>query len=153
LAKKPDARFASAQDFARALDPCRVARDLEPARWKVLLEQPAVAAQAEDPASAATAGSTQNRLDEQFVMGTTPAHAPATPAANPGPQLVAVPHEEAARQEEERRQALAAAVQSIEEALARRDLQQAETRLYAAEADFGEQPALRSLHVQLAALR
>src|SRR5579863_1359559 len=67
LAKKASDRPVSAQEFARELAAFRTPGDIDPTRWKEILEQTTpTAGIAIDP------GSTQDRLDERFVLGATP---------------------------------------------------------------------------------
>ena len=68
LAKKPEERHASAQEFARELAQFRVPDDAPAAEWKRLLEP---AGDVEAPP--VVPGSTQDRLDDHFGPEATPA--------------------------------------------------------------------------------
>ena len=72
LAKSPDERHGSAQDFARELAACRAPQDLEPADWRAFLARAAAGAGGTEPPADAP-GSTQHRLDQHFGPATTPA--------------------------------------------------------------------------------
>jgi tRNA A-37 threonylcarbamoyl transferase component Bud32 len=165
MEKKPGDRHATAQEFARELAPFRVPGDIEPGTWNHLLE---LAAPAGETARFAAPGSTQARLDQNFVLREeTPP--PSQAAGSPRELVLVTPaaesqlaqqkqqeqqeQQEQQKQQEERVRAVAAAVQAVQEALSRGDLRTAEAQLYTAEAAFGEQPVFQSLHVQLAVQR
>ncbi|HEY6321531.1 MAG TPA: serine/threonine-protein kinase [Thermoanaerobaculia bacterium] len=76
LAKKPEERYASAQEFARSLARFRAPADAPAAAWKKLLE---AADDGDDVEVAVEPGTTQHRLDEHFGLRTTPA--PTLPSA------------------------------------------------------------------------
>ncbi|HEY6322906.1 MAG TPA: protein kinase [Thermoanaerobaculia bacterium] len=68
LAKKPEERYASAQEFARELARFRVPEDVPAEEWKKLLEEAG-----ETVVSPVEPGSTQDRFDEHFGPEATPA--------------------------------------------------------------------------------
>jgi serine/threonine-protein kinase len=156
LAKSAGERFATAQDFSRALAAFRVPGDISELDLHRALHR-----FAPEAAIPAPPGSTQGRLDEQFGLEVTPRPATAvTPpaAAEPTPVGLALPdlQAEAAaaeRREEERQREIAAVVATIEEDLTGGDFAAAETRLQEAEAAYGAQEAFAALHRRLAELR
>jgi serine/threonine protein kinase len=145
LAKKPEDRFASAQELSRALAELRGPSDVAEEDLKRLLTRPFV------PAGASVArldpGSTQGRLDESFDLVSTPSPVSLLALTPQAPEETVV--DPAAEKNRE----LAAAVAGVEAALERGDYRAAETLLYAAEADFGEQEAFLSFYERIAEQR
>jgi tRNA A-37 threonylcarbamoyl transferase component Bud32 len=138
LAKKPEERFASAQELHRALAALRSPSDLPEGELQRVLGRAAAGggrAAVHDP------GSTQNRLDFQFGLGTTPSP----------PRLVEVKEAPPAPIDEEaRRRAIAALAEGFEAKLGRGDFHAAELLLFDAEVEHGEQEAFAVLHERLA---
>jgi tetratricopeptide (TPR) repeat protein len=145
LAKKPEDRFASAQELSRALSELRSPSDVAEEDLKRLLTRPFV------PAGASVArldpGSTQGRLDENFDLALTPAPVSLLALTPPVPEETVV--YPAAEEDRE----LAAAVAGVETALARGDYRGAEALLYAAEADFGGQEVFLPFYERIAEKR
>jgi serine/threonine-protein kinase len=141
LAKKPEERFANAQELVRALATLRTPADLDgldlPALLRPPLPSPTGTAQIWVPP-----GSTPDRLDLQFGLRTTPSPSrvaeitrpflsPPPPVAVPGPEVAGV-------------------VRRVEEKIASGDFKGAELMLYEAEVDFGSRADLTALHERLA---
>ncbi len=68
LAKKPEERYANAEELARELERFRVPADVPAEEWKQLLEIPA-----QEGMSPVAPGTTQDLLDERFGAEPTPA--------------------------------------------------------------------------------
>ena len=77
LAKKPEGRYASAEEFAHALTRFRAPADAPAEEWKKLLE-----AAGEAEVSPVEPGTTQDLINEHFGAETTPA--PTMPSEAPG---------------------------------------------------------------------
>jgi eukaryotic-like serine/threonine-protein kinase len=144
LAKAPDDRFASAQEFSRTLALFRVPSDVD-AGWKRLLARPYV--NAGPTSSLLDPGSTQDRLDQQFQMGATPPPAPASDAGSPRPSLVPAPPPPTPSE------AVRNTAGTIELQLKKGDLLTAETELRWAVDTYGERPELRTLRDRLQELK
>lgn len=133
LAKDAAERFATAQEISQALAAFREPSDIgEDDLDMTLRPVAAVPTGARLP----SAGSTQMRLDQHFELRTTP-----------------TPHRLADSEELEKAKALAAVVAEVEEKLARGKYRSAETQLFDAEVDFGQQKIFVSLHGRIADLR
>ena len=127
LAKKPEERFATAQEMALALAPFRTRADLGGLDLAALLRPPTPTGTVP---IRVLPGSTQDRLDLQFGLRTTPSQ----------PRVADLT----------RSREIAATVRQVEEKIARGDHKGAELMLYDAEADFGSLPELTALHDRLA---
>jgi eukaryotic-like serine/threonine-protein kinase len=144
LAKDPGARFASAAEMSRALAPLRQPGDVPEADLRRMLATP-IPLPVQDGA-ALVPGSTQQRLDEQFGLRSTPRPLPleAVPAAAPAETAV-LPRNDPARSDA----ALAAALAGIETALTEGHAAEAEALLFEAEAVHGHRETFAPLYDRL----
>jgi serine/threonine-protein kinase len=152
LAKKPEERFATAQEMTRALAAFRNPTDLGGLDLPALLRPP-VPSEAEPTQIPVPPGSTQDRLDLQFGLRTTPSPSRVveiTRAFLSSPAHVAVPDLKPAAGPS---QEVAALIRRVEEKIAGGDYKGAELMLYEAEVDFGSRAELTALHERLAAER
>src|SRR6202035_1589103 len=161
LAKSPDERPQSAQEFSRALGAFRAHGDLHRRDLKRALSRHSGGTGKLPVIS----GTTQERLDEHFELGPTPRPQTLTPVPPlqivPPPlqplQIVPPPGDaeirQAAEAERQRSRELAAAIAEIQSALARGDYRSAETQLFGAEANFGQQEVFPALYERVAELR
>jgi hypothetical protein len=140
LAKSPAERHATAQEMSRALAAFRAPDDASEADLRRLLSAPAAPAREEPSPAPPVPGSTQQRLDEQFSLST-------TPLPNP---LTAVPPTIVLQQKED---PLAEALAQIEAALEQGQAAEAEALLFEAEAAQGRQEAFAPLYDRLEELQ
>jgi serine/threonine protein kinase len=154
LAKKPEERFATAQELARALGAFRTPSDLDNIDLPALLRPPVPdtgTVQIQVPT-----GSTQARLNLQFGLRTTPSPsqvAEITRAFLSSPAPVLVPDPPQQQEEEDRSGEAEALVQLVEQRIAQGDYKAAELMLYEAEVDFGSLTVFTELHERLAGER
>jgi serine/threonine protein kinase len=149
LAKAPDDRFRSAQEMAHALAAFRTPSDLAGLDLAALLRPPATGGSG-TLRFQAPPGSTQDRLDLQFGLSTTPSPsqvAEITRAFLSAPRAVPAPEQPV---EEAREGEVAAVVAEVEERIARGDYKGGELLLYEAEVDFGSLEVFSALHQRLA---
>ena len=139
LAKSPDERFATATELARALGGFRTPSDVPEEALQELLARPFIRAGA---SSIADAGSTQDRLDQNFELASTPSpgsllHLAKTATPTPVSMKPGVS------------QAVRETAGTIEAQLEKGDLVAAEAELRWAVDTFGERPELRTLRDRL----
>ena len=152
LAKNADERFPTAQEMSRALAAFRAPGDVTDGELQRLFSQATASGTAR---VLPRPGSTQDRLDLQFGMRTTPSPSrivEVTEAFLSAPQEVVDAALEAAEAEERRREVAAVAAR-VEEKLAKGDFRGAELMLFEAEVDYGTQKVFASLHERLAGER
>ena len=151
LAKSPADRFPTAQEMSRAMAPFRQPGDVSEDELQRVLSPPAAPARNPPAPPPPVPGSTQQRLDEQFEMSTTPRPNPLTavppepepPVAEVVPTAVLQPKEDP----------LAGALRQIEAALEGGHAAEAETLLFEAEAAHGHHQAFASLYDRLEELQ
>ena len=141
LAKDPGERFSSAQEFSRALAPFRAPDDIPEAEIRRILTQ--APASLDFPAT--LPGTTQDRLDQQFGLSTTP-----TPSTLELARTELAPGAGPDRGEDSK---IRHSVAAITLQLDRRDLLTAEAELRWAEDTFGDLTELRKLRQRLQEMR
>lgn len=146
LAKRPEERFASAQELSRALADFRSPSALSLDELKRMLSRPYFRAEASDTRVAP--GSTQGRLDQQFDLRPTPSPGSLLVLPVPQPEPTSVLQQPEVGDVQARE--LAAALAAVETALGSKDYRLAEALLYAAEANFGQQDTFSPLYERLA---
>ncbi len=149
LEKKPEDRFAGAQELSRVLTGFRTPSDVDEKDLRKLLTPPFVRAET----SASTfhdlpPGSTQGRLDQNFDLASTPSPGSLLALTPPVLQETAVYSTEPPV--ETRKGELSAALTRIEATLEKGDFRVAETLLYAAEASLGQQESFAPLYERIA---
>jgi hypothetical protein len=126
--------------MSRALAPFRRPDDVSDADLRRVLSAPSAPVREEPAAAPPVPGSTQQRLDEQFGLSTTPLPNPLTAVP---PTIVLQPKEDP----------LAEALHQIEAALEQGQAAEAETLLFEAEAAHGRQDAFAPLYDRLEELQ